>query len=70
MGKLPGIKHLHAIRALERAGFYVLRQSKHIIMTDGVRIITVPRNNPINAFTMFDIVSQAGLTIERFRELL
>ena len=70
MGKLPGIQHLHAIRALERAGFYVLRQSKHIIMTDGHRVITVPRNNPINAFTMFDIVSQAGLAIERFRELL
>jgi predicted RNA binding protein YcfA (HicA-like mRNA interferase family) len=70
MGKVPGVQHLHAVRALERAGFYILRQSKHIIMTDGIRVVTIPRNNPINAYTMFDIVRQAGLTIEQFRELL
>lgn len=70
MPKLAGINHLDAIRALERAGFRLLRQSGHVVMTDGQRILTIPRNNPINAFTMGGIVRDAGLTIERFRELL
>ena len=52
MGKLPGIPHLHAVRALEKAGFRILRQGKHIVMTDGQRILTIPRHNPVNALTM------------------
>jgi predicted RNA binding protein YcfA (HicA-like mRNA interferase family) len=70
MPKVPGINHQDAVHALIRAGFRILRQGKHIIMTDGVRVITVPRNNPINAFTMGGIVRDAGLTVERFKELL
>ena len=70
MPKLPGINHLQAVRALEKAGFSIVRQSKHIVMSDGVRFLTIPRNNPINAFTMGGIVRDAGLTIEKFRELL
>ena len=70
MGKLPGINHLQAVKALERAGFAVIRQSGHIVMSDGRRTITIPRHNPVNAFTMFGIVRDAGLTIEQFRDLL
>ena len=70
MGKLPGIPHLRAVRALEKAGFYVLRQGKHIVMTNGERILIIPRHNPVNAFPMGGIVRDAGLTIEQFRELL
>lgn len=39
-------------------------------MTDGVRILTIPRANPINAFTMGGIIKDAGLTIEEFKEFL
>ncbi len=39
-------------------------------MTDGERIVTVPRNNPVNAFTMGRIVQDAGLTEREFRDLL
>lgn len=70
MPKLSGISHQQAVRALERAGFRILRQGKHIVLSDGARILTIPRANPINAFTMAGIVRDAGLTIERFRELL
>ena len=70
MPKLPGISHLQAVRALEKAGFRVVRESKHIVMSDGQRILTVPRANPVNAFTMGGIVRDAGLTIEEFRKLL
>lgn len=70
MPKLPGIPHLQAVRALEKAGFRVVRESKHIVMSDGHRILTIPRANPINAFTMGGIVRDAGLSIEEFKKLL
>jgi predicted RNA binding protein YcfA (HicA-like mRNA interferase family) len=68
--KLPGINHQHAVRALEKAGFRVLRQGKHVVMTDDARILTIPRHNPVNAFTMGGIVRDAGLSEEEFRKLL
>ena len=70
MSKLPGINHQQAVRVLEKAGFRIVRQGKHIVMSDGVRILTVPRHNPVNAITMGGIVRDAGLTLEEFRELL
>jgi hypothetical protein len=39
-------------------------------MTNGERTITIPRANPVNAYTMAGIVKEAGLTIEEFLELL
>lgn len=70
MPRIPGINHLNAVRALEKAGFRVARQGKHIVMTDGQRIVTIPRHNPVNAFTMGGIVRDAGLTPDQFRDLL
>lgn len=70
MGKIPGVNHLTAVRALEKAGFRIVRQGKHIVMTDGTRILTVPRHNPVNAYTMGGIARDAGLTEEEFRQLL
>ena len=70
MPKIPGVNHLDAVRAPEKAGFRIIRQGKHIVMTDGTRILTVPRHNPVNAFTMGGIVRDAGLTAEEFKKLL
>ena len=70
MPKLPGINHLRAVAAFEKAGFSIIRQSKHIIMSDGIRIITIPRHNPVNAITMGGIVRDAGLSNDEFRALL
>ena len=70
MPSLPGVNHLDAVRALEKAGFGIVRQGKHIVMTDGVRILTIPRQNPVNAYTMGGIVRDAGMTVEEFRKLL
>jgi hypothetical protein len=55
---------------LERAGFRILRQGKHIVMTDGTRKLIIPRHNSVNAFTMGGIVRAAGLTEKEFRQLL
>lgn len=70
MGSIPGIRHSQAIRAFEKAGFWIARQGKHVVMTDGTRILTIPRHDPVNAFTMGGIVRSAGLTPEQFRALL
>jgi predicted RNA binding protein YcfA (HicA-like mRNA interferase family) len=71
MPKIAGVNHLQAVRALEKAGFSIVRQGKkHIVMSDGTRFLTIPRKNPINAFTMGGIVKDAGLTPDRFRKLL
>jgi predicted RNA binding protein YcfA (HicA-like mRNA interferase family) len=67
---LPGVNHLDAVRALQKAGFRIVRQGKHVVMSNGQRILTIPRHNPVNAFTMGGIVRDAGLTIEQFRDLL
>lgn len=52
MPRIPGVNHLEAIRALEKAGFRVARQDKHVVMTEGSRIITILRHNPVNAVTL------------------
>jgi len=72
MPKLPGINHLKAINAFEKAGFRLLkgRGKNHAVMTDGHKIIIIPRHNPINAFTMGSIIKDAGLNFEQFKELL
>lgn len=63
--------HLRAVRALEKAGFTVVREgAKHIVMTKGAVFVTIPRHDPVNAYTMGGIVRDAGLTVEEFRKLL
>jgi len=68
--RIPGVNHLDAVRVLEKAGFHIARQGKHVVMTDGQRIVTIPRHNPVNAFTMGGIARDAGLSPEEFRKLL
>lgn len=70
MPKIAGVNHLDAVRALQKAGFRIIRQARHIIMSDGIRILTIPRHNPVNAITMGGIVRDAGLTAEEFRRML
>ena len=70
MPRIPGVNHKNAIRALQKAGFSVVREGKHTVMSDGTRFLTLPRHNPINAFTMGGIARDAGLTPEEFRKLL
>ena len=71
MPKIPGVNHLNAVRALEKAGFDIVRQGKkHIVMSNSQRFLTIPRKNPINAFTMGGIIKDAGLTIDEFKKLL
>ena len=57
-------------QAFEKAGFWIVRQGKHVTMTNGEKILTIPRNNPINASTLAAIIRGAGISIDEFRKLL
>ncbi len=70
MSKIPGIDHRAAVCALVRGGFRVIRLGRHIVMSDGQRLVTIPRHSPITALTMGGIAKDAGLTVGRFRTLL
>lgn len=71
MPRIPGVNHRRAIRALQRAGFRIVREGrKHVVMSDGTRFLTIPRNDPINAYTMGGIATDAGLGVEQFKKLL
>ncbi|HWD19755.1 MAG TPA: type II toxin-antitoxin system HicA family toxin [Verrucomicrobiae bacterium] len=70
MPKIPGIRHQDAVRVFQKLGFHIARQSGHIIMSNGVKRLIIPRNNPIDAITMGGIAKDAGLTPQQFRDLL
>lgn len=56
---------------MRKFGFVIRREGrKHITMSDGNRIVTIPRNNPVNAYTMGTIVEKAGLSIQEFKKKL
>ena len=70
MPSIPGVSQREAERVFAKLGYEVIRQGKHLIMSDGVVTLIIPRHNPINAFTMGALAKQAGLTPEQFREML
>ena len=70
MPKLPGIRHQDAVRLFEKLGYRILRQSGHIVMSNGETRLIIPRANPIDPFTMGSIARDAGLTPDEFRKLL
>lgn len=39
-------------------------------MSNGERLIVIPRHNPVNAITLGNIIRDAGMTGDQFRALL
>jgi predicted RNA binding protein YcfA (HicA-like mRNA interferase family) len=70
MGGIAGVPHRRAVRALEKAGFRIVREGRHIVMAHERKVVTIPRHDPVDAYTMAGIVRDAGLTPEEFRKLL
>jgi|694.fasta_scaffold06624_13 hypothetical protein len=70
MPRLPGISQRQAVRVFQKLGYRVVRESGHLIMSNGVSRLVIPRHDPINAITMGAIARDAGLTPEQFRQLL
>ena len=59
-----------AVRALEKAGFQVVRQGEHIVLSDGERLGTVPRAKRLHPYTLRSIIRSAGLRDKAFRAFL
>jgi predicted RNA binding protein YcfA (HicA-like mRNA interferase family) len=70
VSQMHGIDYRAAIAALEDAGFWVVREGVHVVMTNGTRVLTVPCNDPIHPYTLEGLVRDAGMTSEQFRKLL
>lgn len=58
------------VRAFSKVGFKIIKQGKHIGMSDGMHHITIPRHPRVNPYTLKGIIKDAGLTDEKFKELL
>ena len=72
--KLPAVNGGRAVRALERAGFVVVRVSgshHRLVHADG-RATTVPvhSSKTLRTGTLRNILKQAGLTVDEFAALL
>ena len=68
MPRLPGISQKEAVRVFQKLGYRVVRESGHLIMSNGERHLFIPRHDPINAITMGAIARDAGLTPQQFRD--
>lgn len=72
MSKLPALKSLDIIRALQKAGFEEHRQKgSHKIFKKGNLRVTVPvHSGDLKKGTVRSIIEQAGFTVEEFIQLL
>ena len=73
MSKLPVISGRECIKALEKAGFYILRQKgSHIslIHEHPFAQVVVPDHRELDRGTLRAIIRQAGLSVDEFIELL
>ena len=70
MPRLPGIGQRDAVRVFEKLGYRIVRQSGHLVMSNGKTRLIIPRHSPINAITMGAIAKDAGLSPDQFRALL
>ena len=72
---LPAVSGRQLLRALQRAGFVVLRQKgSHVSLEkrtrDGYWRTIVPMHREIRSGTLSDILNQSGITKDQLRELL
>ena len=70
MPKLHGVSHAEALRVFRKLGYRIVREGKHTILSDGNRMLVIPRHNPIHSITMGCIARDAGLSPEAFKKLL
>ncbi len=58
------------VNAFSKAGFRIIKQGKHIGMSDGTYHLTIPHHKRINPYTLKGIIKDAGLTDEEFKRLI
>jgi len=73
VAKLPRISGMKAVKAFNKSGWSVARQTgSHIIMikNDYKVILSVPRHKELDRGTLRKLIKSAGLTVEDFVILL
>ena len=72
MAKLPIISGMEAVKAFNKAGWFVARQTGHTIMVKPSSKVTlsVPRHKELDRGTLRKLIKLAGLTVDEFVELL
>lgn len=72
MSRVPDLSHQRIVRALQRAGFVIIRQGKHISMYSKERrvVAIIPRHNPVKRTTLARILKEIGMPLEEFLELV
>lgn len=75
MSRLPIINDGKLIRILKAEGFAETRQkgshlALHKLTPEGIKLVVVPRNGDLPIGTVKSILRKAGITRERFFELL
>ncbi|MBI5054926.1 MAG: type II toxin-antitoxin system HicA family toxin [Chloroflexi bacterium] len=75
MSKVPSVSYMQIVKALQRAGWVVVRQKgSHIRMqkreSEKLLKITIPAHRSVKRSTLSHILKQAHIETERFLELL
>ncbi|MEL7675484.1 MAG: type II toxin-antitoxin system HicA family toxin [Chloroflexota bacterium] len=73
MSRLPQISGWECVKALQRAGFVIDRQrGSHFILIqrEPWKRVSVPNHKTLKIGTLRGIISQSGLTVEEFLDLL
>lgn len=73
MPSVPVLKAREAVRAFERCGWKVVRQSgSHIIMVkDGhIATLSVPNHPEVARGTLRSLIAKAGLMVEEFAKYI
>ena len=73
MSRLPVISGRKCVRALERAGFYLKRQTgSHLVLRrdEPFAQVVVPDHKVLDRGTLRAIIRQAGLSVDEFVSLL
>ena len=71
MPKFPGLSGAQIVRALERLGFVVARQSgSHIVMRRSGQGCVVPNHKEVKVGTVNGVLRQAGVTAEEFNSVI
>ena len=58
------------VRAFSKVGFKIIKEGKHIGLSDGGHHLTIHRHKKINPYTLKGIIKDAGISDEEFKGLL
>jgi predicted RNA binding protein YcfA (HicA-like mRNA interferase family) len=71
MPKFPGLSGQDIVRALEKLGFVVARQSgSHIVLKRDGHGCVVPNHKEVKIGTINGVLRQAGVTAEEFEKVI